>query len=121
MSDVNHHYTKTLYRHGAEAARRAQNPEDTRSKRVAGIIHHLHRCFEALAQFIKQSNDIVRLSDAINRVGMDSLKYVKYSMQVVSIILKVCIICFQEKLGYYPLWMGTIYLRFTVLMRHLSG
>ena len=33
--------------------------------------------------FIKQSNDIVRLSDAINRVGMDSLKYVKYSMQVV--------------------------------------
>ena len=32
--------------------------------------------------FIKQSND-VRLSDAINRVGMDSLKYVKYSMQVV--------------------------------------
>ena len=50
MSDVNHHYTKTLYRHGAAAARRAHNPEDTRSKRVAGIIHHLHRCIKALAQ-----------------------------------------------------------------------
>lgn len=38
--------------------------------------------------FIKQSNDIVRLSDAINRVGMDSLKYVKYSMQVVYNVTK---------------------------------
>lgn len=37
--------------------------------------------------FIKQSND-VRLSDAINRVGMDSLKYVKYSMQVVYNVTK---------------------------------
>jgi len=28
-----------LHRHGAEAARRAHNPEVTRSKRVAGILH----------------------------------------------------------------------------------
>ena len=32
-------------RHGAEAARRAHNPEVTRSKRVAGIIHHSHPVF----------------------------------------------------------------------------
>ena len=28
-----------LHRHGAEVARRAHNPEVTRSKRVAGILH----------------------------------------------------------------------------------
>ena len=31
--------TVTVYRGGAEAARRAHNPEVTRSRRVSGIIH----------------------------------------------------------------------------------
>jgi hypothetical protein len=37
LSDVKHEQ-HNFNRHGAEAARRAHNPEVTRSKRVAGII-----------------------------------------------------------------------------------
>ncbi len=74
MSDVNHHYTKTLYRHGAAAARGAHNPEDTRSKRVAGIIHHLLPVFQDTKHnhqtILKTNSQAQRL---INRVGMDSL------------------------------------------------
>jgi len=36
---------KLFYRHGAGAARRAHNPEVTRSKRVAGILqNHINIC-----------------------------------------------------------------------------
>jgi hypothetical protein len=48
-SDFKQASKHTIHRHGAEAARGAHNSEDTRSKRVAGII--LFVCFtEALRQ-----------------------------------------------------------------------
>ena len=41
------------HRHGAEAARRAHNPEVTRSRRVAGIFH-----FGCFAEATRQARDI---------------------------------------------------------------
>ena len=53
MSSLRRKYSSTqttFYRHGAEAARGAHNPEVTRSKRVVGIIIKSHRCIKALEQ-----------------------------------------------------------------------
>ena len=47
----------TFYRHGAGAARRAHNPEVTRSKRVVGIFIHSHRCIKALRALSKNTQD----------------------------------------------------------------
>ena len=61
----------TFYRHGAGAARRAHNPEVTRSKRVVGIFIHSHRCIKALRALSKNTQDqqnTYRCSSAAERL-----------------------------------------------------
>ena len=50
LTTLNEH---TIHRHGAGAARRAHNPEVTRSKRVAGILQ-----FGCFAEATCQAHDI---------------------------------------------------------------
>ena len=74
MSSLRRKYSftqTTFYRHGAGAARRAHNPEVTRSKRVAGIIINSHRCIKALraiSENIQDQQNIYRCSSAAERL-----------------------------------------------------
>jgi hypothetical protein len=60
-------HTNPLYRHGAGEARGAHNSEDTRSKRVAGIIINSHQCIKALRAPTGQET-LYRCSSAAERL-----------------------------------------------------